>query len=253
MRAKPLYIALSPSTYCNASCVMCDHWTRPREELPESVWDELPTFLPTLAHLTLLGGEPMANPRVISLLGDAGLDKYPSLRIDLVTNGSLFSDRMLQRIRKVALGCVTVSVNAGNAEAYEKIQGTLRFQDILHNLDALVRFRCSHPRWFGVTVSCVVQPPVASSLVQFGEIALARNVDIRLLPLMVKPFSELDFYQSTEQVADVIDALDRFASFAEAKKPEWLVEIGTTKRQVQALHAARVGACATPPQGWPPP
>jgi len=218
---------------------MCQHWRQPKEDLPERVWEELPSLLPTLANLTLLGGEPLANSRVLEFLVDTDLETYPSLYVDLVTNGGLLSEDTLRRLRCAALGCVTVSLNAGTAEAYERVQTTLRFEDIVRSIDALLRFRDEHPRWFGVALSCVVQPDIVESLVEFGEIAVARSVDIRLLPLTVSAFPELDFYQTREQVACVVRELDRFASYANAVRPEWITEIEATKQAVLAEHAGR--------------
>ena len=238
--AMPLFLTLCPSTFCNASCVMCLHWREPRQDLPERVWDELPEFFPTLVRLTLLGGEPLANPRVWQLLREADLDKYPDFSVDLITNGGLLNEGALRQIRGAALGGVTVSLNAGTAEAYERVQRGLQFEQVIGNLDALLRFREAHPRWFGVSVSCVVQPLTIDSLVAFGEIARARNLHIRLLPLTVPKIPELDFYGSPEQVRLVVAGLDRFEAWARGVNPSWVREIESARRAVLAEHAGRI-------------
>lgn len=237
--AMPLYLTLCPSTFCNASCVMCLHWREPRQDLPERVWDELPEFLPTLVRLTLLGGEPLANPRVWQLLREAGLEKYPDLAIDLITNGGLLTDRALGQIGASALGGVTVSLNAGTAEAYERVQLGLKFDQVIGNLDALLRFRDAHPRWFGVSVSCVVQPLTIDSMIEFGEIARARDLHIRLLPLTVPKIPELDFYGSPDEVRKVVEGLDRFEGWARNVNPSWIGEIDAARKAILGEHAGR--------------
>ncbi len=247
IRAMPLSLSICPSTYCNADCVMCLHGKEPRRDLPEEFWDELPRLLPTLHTLTLLGGEPLANPRVWTFLRDLDVERYPDVSLDLITNGGLLSETALDQVRRAAIGGVTISLNAGTAEAYERVQRVLQFDQILANLDALIRFRDVHPRWFGITLSFVVQPLNAQTLVEFGEIAHRRDLHIRLLPLSVPPgLAELDFYGSPDTVAQVVAQLDRFLAWTDERRPEWRAEIEATRRAILANAADRVGRFAAP-------
>jgi MoaA/NifB/PqqE/SkfB family radical SAM enzyme len=241
-RAMPLYLVLCPSSYCNADCVMCLHGREPRRDLPDGLWEELPSLLPTLQTLTLLGGEPFANPRVWQLLREIDVAVYPDLSLDLVTNGSLLSEHALRQVRRAAFGGVTISLNAGTAEVFERVQRGLRFDDVIANLDALLRFRDEHPRWFGVTLSFVVQPLAAHTLVEFGEIAHARDLHIRLLPLTVPRIPELDFYGDADVVARVVEDLDRFRAWVDRTRPAWATEVEAVRRAIQATHAERAGA-----------
>jgi MoaA/NifB/PqqE/SkfB family radical SAM enzyme len=241
-RAMPLSLVLCPSTYCNADCVMCLHGREPRRNLPDTVWEELPPFLPTLQTLVLLGGEPLANPRVWQLLRETDVDVYPDLSLDLVTNGSLLGGNALRQVRRAALGGITISLNAGTAEVFERVQRGLSFGDVIANLDALLRFREEHPRWFGVTLSFVVQPLAAHTLVEFGEIAHARDLDIRLLPLTVPGIPELDFYGDADAVARVVEELDRFRGWVDRTRPAWAPEVEAVRRAIRAAHAGRAGA-----------
>ncbi len=248
VRSKPLRLAICPSTYCNYNCIMCDHGRTPRRELPEQIWDELPELLPTLQSLTLLGGEPLANPLAMKFLRAFDVAKYPDCAVDFVTNGALLTDKALEHLRRCTLGDVTMSLNAGTPEVYERVQRGIAFDKVLANLDGLLRFRDGHHRWFGITVSFVVQPAAAHTLIEFGELAHARNLRVRLMALNPENHEGLDFYLDDDAVAGVLGHVDRFIAWAGRVRPEWLPEIRAARsavveeaarRRLEAAHAAR--------------
>lgn len=240
VRAKPLYLALCPSTYCNYDCIMCDLGHLPRRDLPERIWDELPSLLPTLKTLTLLGGEPLANPRTWEFLREMDTTRYPDATLDLVTNGSLLSEKALDRIRNCALGDVTLSLNAGDAETYVKVQSpTVSFETVLGNLDALMRFRAARPWWFGITLSFVVQSASAHSLVAFAELAHKRNLRVRFMAVNPENHRHLDFYRDPDEVARVVEHTDKLIKWCERVRPEWLNEARGVRQAVLEEAAKR--------------
>ena len=239
IRAKPLRLALCPSTYCNYNCIMCDHGRTPRRELPESIWDELPEFMPALQSLTFLGGEPLANQHTMRFLREFDVARWPDAAVDLVTNGSLLTESALRNMKRCTLGNVTVSVNAGTADVYERVQRGVPFAQWLANLDALLRFRGEHHRWFGITLSFVVQPAASQSMIAFGELARARNLPIRLMALNPENHEGLDFYQDPDEVERVVRDVDAFERWALGAKPEWLGEIRAARSAVRGEADAR--------------
>jgi MoaA/NifB/PqqE/SkfB family radical SAM enzyme len=238
-RGKPLYLSLCPSTYCNYDCIMCDHGRTPRRELPDRLFDELPELLPTLRTLTLLGGEPLASPRVMQLLKDFDAARYPDTAIDLVTNGSLLTAKALAHLRRCTLGDVTISVNAGTPEAYERVQRGLALSHLLANLDALIEFRRGHHRHFGITLSFVLQPAATDTLLDFAQLAHERNLRIRLLALNPDRYEGLDFYVDDAQLAGVLENTGRLEAFSERHRPEWLDEVRSGQSAVREEAARR--------------
>lgn len=230
----PLRLALCPSTYCNYNCIMCDHGRSPRRELPPEIWQELPDFLPTLQSLTLLGGEPLANPHTMRFLREFDVAKYPDCAVDFVTNGSLLTPSVLARLGRCTLGDVTLSLNAGTPDVYARVQRGIEFESVLANLDALIRFRSGHHRWFGITASFVVQPASAATLIAFGELAHARNLRIRLMALNPENHEGLDFYTDPDTVLAVVREVDRFEAWSARVRPEWL-------REIRAARSALIG------------
>jgi len=239
VRSKPLHLALCPSTYCNYDCIMCDLGRTPRRELPEAVWEQLVELLPSLQTITMLGGEPLANPSTMRFLREFDVAKYPDCAIDFVTNGSLLTESVLSRMQRCTLGDVTVSLNAGTADVYERVQRGIAFETVLANLDALIRFRARHHRWFGITASFVVQPASSHSLIAFGELAHARNLRIRLMALNPENHEGLDFYPESDVVTRVLRDVDAFEAWAKTVRPDWVPEIRAARAAVAAEAVSR--------------
>jgi pyruvate-formate lyase-activating enzyme len=237
-RGKPLRLAVCTSTYCNYDCIMCDYGRIPRRELPDRIFEEIVDLLPTLQSLTLLGGEPLANPKTMRFLRDFDVARYPDVAVDFVTNGSLLTARVLEHMTRCTLGDVTISFNAGTAEAYAHVQRGIAFEQVLRNLDDLLAFRGRHHRWFGITLSFVLQPAAAHTLLDFAQIAHARDLRIRLMALNIENHVELDFYMNDEAVSGVVRHVDELRAFAARHRPEWLPEV-TAGRSAVLEEAAR--------------
>jgi MoaA/NifB/PqqE/SkfB family radical SAM enzyme len=231
-RGQPLYVAVCPSTYCNYDCIMCMHGRSPRRELPESIWDELLAMLPTLRVLTLLGGEPLANPRAMQFLRAWDRQKTPDAAVSLVTNGSLLTPGVLAHLGRCRFGSVTVSLNAGNEEVYRQVQRGIALGEVLRNLDALLEHRRRLGEDFPVVLSFVVQPANHGTLLEFGELARSRGLPIRLLPLSPRGPDGLDFYDDGGQVAAVLASLDAFGAWAERAAPGFRGEILATRAAI---------------------
>jgi pyruvate-formate lyase-activating enzyme len=243
-RALPTTLGFAPSTYCNYDCIMCDHGRSPRVDLPEEAWDELPRFLPTLRTLVLIGGEPLASPQVMRFLREFDATRWPDAGVSLTTNGSLLTEAVLQRLDRCTFHDVSVSLNAGTPEAYERVQRGLPLEAVLRNLDALVAFRAARARPFQLRTSFVVQPANADTLIAFGELTAARGIDIRLLPLTAGDIRELDFYGDPDAVARVLEQVDAFARWAGNVRPAWLREIQAVRQAIEATAAERRGVTA---------
>ncbi len=225
VRARPLHLTLSPSSYCNYNCVFCDHGRSARRDMPEAVWDELHDLLPTLKTLTVLGGEPFANARTWDFLEHFDVDRAPDVRLDFFTNGSLLTERALSKIHRAPIGEITVSLNAGTADVYQQLERGIAFEKVIDNIDALVRMRARYPFWFGITLSLIVQRDNAHTLLAFGEIARSRNLHIRLVGLNVQGWEDLNFYKDPDEVTRVLRYLDEFGVWADKVRPDWMHQV----------------------------
>lgn len=245
MRGRPLSLTLAPSTYCNYDCLMCDHGRTSRRDLPQRVLDEVVDFLPTLRILNLLGGEPLADARVMDLLRRIDRRETPDVGIALTTNGSLLTERTLSHLTHCPFADVTVSVNAATAEIYARVHRGLNFSALLENLDALIDFRARSSRSFGITLSFVVMPQNANDLLAFGELAHARRLPIRLLPVSGGHLGpDIDFYADPDRVTPILSRLDALRDYADRVSPAWRREIDGTRAAIEHEAARRQGAGA---------
>jgi MoaA/NifB/PqqE/SkfB family radical SAM enzyme len=242
LTALPRHMTLCPSSYCNYNCVFCDHGRKPRWDMPDRVWDELPLFLPALKTLTLLGGEPFANSRVWEFLTTFDTEKYPDVRLDIFTNGALMTEKALAKVRSSSLGEITISLNAGLPDVYDAVErGSATLEKVVSNVDALMRLRDSYEWWFGITLSLIVMKENAHTLIPFGQLALERNLHIRLVGLLIRrPEDEpYNFYKNPDEVAHVIRELDKFIVWARhVGRPDYV-------QQAQASRDAVIGEAGT--------
>jgi MoaA/NifB/PqqE/SkfB family radical SAM enzyme len=242
LTALPRHMTLCPSSYCNYNCVFCDHGRRPRWDMPDRVWDELPYFLPALKTLTLLGGEPFANARVWEFLTTFDTEKYPDVRLDIFTNGALMTEKALSKVRSSSLGEITISLNAGESDVYDAIErGSATLDKVVSNIDALIRLRDQYQWWFGITLSLIVMKENAHTLIPFGQLALERNLHVRLVGLLVRrPEDEpYNFYKNPDDVRHVVHHLDQFIAWAKhVGRPDYV-------QQAEASRDAVVGEAQT--------
>jgi len=242
VEGRPTNLTVCPSTYCNYDCIMCTHGRSVRRDLPESIWGQLEALLPTLSVLGLLGGEPLANPHCVSFLQAFDRTQYPDATVDLTTNGSLLTEKVLARMDGCHLGSVVISLNAGVDEVYQKVMRGLDLAEVLGNLDALLRYRSDQTYNFNIELSFVVQPANAHTLIEFGQLARSRDLDIRLLPLTLGGVQELDYYGDPTQVESILEQLDAFVRWIEAEVPsdrraQWI-------RETEAVRTANLEKAA---------
>ncbi|MFT7626188.1 MAG: hypothetical protein ACI9WU_005383, partial [Myxococcota bacterium] len=216
LTAKPLFLALAPSTYCNYDCLMCECGRTPTQAVRPELWDEVEALLPTLSRLSLLGGEPLASQSVMRFLQRYNRAAYPDARVHLVTNGSLLTASALKQLDSCAFGGVTVSLNAATAETYERVHRGVPLSGILANIDALIAHRAAQPAeyHFAINLSFVVMPDNIDDLVPFGVLAAERGLDIRLLPLSPDGPGGAECYGDESGVARLVDGLDAFGAWA---------------------------------------
>jgi hypothetical protein len=126
----PLAIHIETMALCNASCTFCQYpeLTRKGDIMPDSLihkiideLDAIPKDLP--CTITLAGvSEPFLDKRVfdnIELINR----KLPHVSIGINTNGAPLTEKNIDRLSKLNISQMSVSVNDYRKEHYEKIMG----------------------------------------------------------------------------------------------------------------------------------
>ena len=143
LRAAPAYFVLSNWGACNLRCAMCDSWSTKR--LPPFVqrtYEQLQGFFDRPITLKLTGsGDPLARRDTRDLLLKLSAEKNTAVRVELLTNGLLFTPAMWQKIKDCHYTFINVSIDAATPETYAKIRRGGRWEALLAALDLIRQAR----------------------------------------------------------------------------------------------------------------
>jgi MoaA/NifB/PqqE/SkfB family radical SAM enzyme len=183
MQAGPLKVSFTTTTYCNYDCLMCSYGEvgTLADELPAAFYDDLMTLAPGMRLIEALGGEPLASPVFREFLAGFDFERFPSLRVALITNGSYLTPKELLRYRRVPLDNLTISLNAASPETYLSVNRGLPWPRLREHLDALHRLRREGELRCSVTYSLVILRENLHELRAFAELARRDGVRYRFL------------------------------------------------------------------------
>lgn len=125
----PLNVELLVSSRCNLNCVMCNVWrlaekdpSIAQKELEITEYENLLDELSSLGtrSLCISGGEPLLKKGVFSIIKKA---KEKNLFVELITNGTLITNEIAQKLLASDVDLVTVSIDAPTAEVHDQIRG----------------------------------------------------------------------------------------------------------------------------------
>lgn len=135
---KKLY--LEATTMCNFACTTCirNSW---RDDLAHMEW---PVFeriaddlgrLPQLEYVHFGGfGEPFSHPRLLDMLETV---KSKGLRAEVITNGSLLTAGIINKLVDLKLDMLFVSLDGPDEEEYCHIRQGADFHGVLNNIKQL--------------------------------------------------------------------------------------------------------------------
>lgn len=132
----PEVIEIEPIHSCNLRCVMCHV---PYEKLSKKRID-VPTLLRQMKGLegrwVILGSsyEPTVHPDFVRLAN--GLSEL-GFKLNMCTNGSLFSDKLIANIRGINLKSLVLSFDGATKKTYESIRDGAKFDQVLERIGNL--------------------------------------------------------------------------------------------------------------------
>jgi len=153
---QPLRLHLHPSDVCNLRCVMC---YLDLESTAKRDWysgERLRALMPYLEELKIFGGEPFFCDTSRRLILSS--DKPRWTHTSFVTNATLVSEHVIAELEAVRLGSVDVSLDAADAQTYERIRLRGNFAKALAGARRLAELGRRHPiRHFTVYADFVIQ------------------------------------------------------------------------------------------------
>ncbi len=140
----PHILTIEISSYCNLSCVMCPKTagsvnTAPDRVITMDVIDGLEPILPYIDGVDLSGlwGEAFLHPELyLEILGRL---KRRHVGVRTVSNGTLITPEIAERIVELGLDGLDVSVDAARPETYRMIRRGGKLEHVVNGLKAISR------------------------------------------------------------------------------------------------------------------
>jgi MoaA/NifB/PqqE/SkfB family radical SAM enzyme len=137
-------IYIEPTNVCNFDCRTCmrNVWTEPlgfmSAEVFAKVLQGLSAFSPT--PLVFFGGfgEPLAHPRILQMIQAV---KELGAQVELITNGSLLTEKIEIALMDAGLDRLWVSLDGATPESYADVRLGDALPGVIENLTTLVKLR----------------------------------------------------------------------------------------------------------------
>lgn len=143
----PLRLHLAYTSRCNLSCAHCfardynNKTGKPMLSFEQKV-DILDQMLELGIHEILIGGgEPFSEPDFIDFLKEC---EKRNINTKVFTNGHLITDEIIEKLSKIKLGYISVSVDGACEETYGKIRGIPKLADVVKTIKKLTE-QCPFP------------------------------------------------------------------------------------------------------------
>jgi len=137
-----MQLQLETVAHCNAACVFCPYPSMARKrgtmsmDLFERIIDD-GVQLPLLDHFTLTGlGEPLLDPNIAARV--AYIRERTPHMIDLFTNGSFLTERVVEDLIFAGISVIYVSLNALRKEQRQQIMRLDDFDKVVANCDRAI-------------------------------------------------------------------------------------------------------------------
>jgi len=140
----PEIIQIESTNLCNAKCVFC-----PRDEMHrrQGVMD-MDLFKKIADEAAALGithvrvhnyGEPFLDKQLVEKVRYA---KEKGIKeVGMISNGSLITEALAQGMIDAGLDAINISVDASGKEVFESTRLNLKYDDVITNINTLVRLR----------------------------------------------------------------------------------------------------------------
>ena len=133
----PIHIQLEHTTFCNARCIMCDHFiahNRGSKHLTLKMVKSLESMLPYVSTIIMHGnGEPLLNPEILHLFD---LYRKYLIKTSLNTNLSYLNEELISCLKE-SCKSIHVSCDGIGQEQYESIRLGLSYSTFINNIKRL--------------------------------------------------------------------------------------------------------------------
>lgn len=209
--SRPTKMKIVPTVRCNLDCEFCYQDRNDTTELPEQMGKILEESFPVINELLIVGGEPLAARECLDIMERMDPEKYPDLRLALITNGTVVSDKVIRLLSGRRISWVMVSVDAATQETYQKVRGG-KLSKVIEGVNRLNELRHrQRPAW-GLNMAFVFMRSNMHEALDFVKMAMELRVGFNFQPVFGNWHGE-SFYHLPEEVARarrIIDEIDGY-------------------------------------------
>jgi radical SAM protein with 4Fe4S-binding SPASM domain len=208
LESKPTIMRVVPTVDCNLTCVMCFQDRNDTVVIPQNTEEMLEAYYPTLQELLVIGGEPLLNRRCLRIIESIDPEKYPDLRLALITNGTVITDKVYDLILSKRISWIVVSLDAATPETYTQIRGGV-LEKALEGIKKLKQIReQQHDSW-SIVITFVLMRSNVHEITQFADLAEDLGVEFNINPVFGDWHQE-NFSTEPEQLAELEAAISNF-------------------------------------------
>jgi len=134
---KDIELFLELNTYCNNLCIFCDNKEKKHKFVDIKNIKGIDELLDRATYVDITGtGEMTLHPDFFNILNYLTEKRVP---IRMVTNGTMLNERVREAIVNSSISELVISVNSLNRENYKKLMGVDKLNEVLENIDELVK------------------------------------------------------------------------------------------------------------------
>lgn len=204
IQANPITMEWHLSNICNHKCPYCAHRNRTKDLLfPKELIDPVVEDLVKMNVKAVVfsgGGEPLMNNDICYAMY-AIKNCNDKIDIGLITNGSRLNKKEIRETITDYCTWVRISVDAGSKETYEKIHGVNTFDEVIQNIQDLVKTKKQYNSKVKIGVSFLLNTMNYNELIKAVKIFENTGIDyFQVKPLIMnvdeKLFSGNIFWRS---------------------------------------------------------
>lgn len=185
----PLKLQIQTHTGCNAACIMCPYPQTSRElpggRMSEDMHGRILAEAarhPVHRISHFLMNEPLLDRRLPSWIRRTR-EVVPQASTAIFSNGDRLEEDLLLALAEAGLGELTVSINGGDAETFERVNVGLSFDRILGHLDRAAELKAAGRLGdLDLQVVAVDLPEVAETFDQLARRWERQDVTVHLRP-----------------------------------------------------------------------
>ncbi len=245
----PTFIEIEPTTRCNATCGTCSRSSiasdKLKVDLSLTTTKKILETFPDLTFIRLIGlGEVFLNPQIEDILK---LFKERSIKVWIITNGSLLRNEKVRRLIHQYIYDVGISIDSTEKEAFKEIRpmGKIGLDEVLAGIQLLIKERNERKSNVIIGIHNTTNDLNYQNIPDLGSLCIHLGVDYLAVGFMENWLVRGD--PNYQETADRIHTALQYIPFIKKtlKQQQWRLALRGILLGYK-LPKRRIGKCAWP-------